>query len=86
MPLPLMAQATSLFSSDQVIFQENGRAPMSVAVRPTFAQVDLGALRANYHAVSSYVRTGDMKPVVIAVVNQLQIALMVIIIIITIQK
>ena len=64
-----MAQETKLFSLGQMAFPGNGRASMSVAARPTFAQVDLGALRANYQAVSSYVRTGDMKPVVIAVVK-----------------
>ncbi len=43
-------------------------APDSVAVRPTFARVDLDAVRANYAAVARHV-SGPKTPLVIAVVK-----------------
>ena len=42
---------------------------MTVAGRPTFAHIDLDAVRSNYRAVTSYVRRGAGDPDVIAVVK-----------------
>ncbi len=41
----------------------------TIVVRPTFAHVDLDAVRANYRAVLSFVGGGDARPDVIAVVK-----------------
>ena len=47
---------------------DSSREPASVAVRPTFARVDLDAVRANYAAVARHV-AGPKAPLVIAVVK-----------------
>ena len=42
---------------------------MSTVARQTFAYVDLGAIQANYRAVSSYISRGGVDPLVISVVK-----------------
>ena len=69
MTSPPVTEATDSLSSGQGAFLDNERAAMPAAVRPTFAHVNLGAVRANYQAVLSYVRSRDIEPVVIAVVK-----------------